>query len=268
MKRLLTLVVLVVGLLVATSVSEAVFFDDFSTDTSANYWYGGVGQQFELGAPHSKFNWQISGGTMNVGGANNFGEAESRYKGIDASVETLDMGEYTSMDISMHNSFPGGNPGWRNYGFLISDVANATVSGGNPNYGNGFMFVYSANAGVIYVDGFGSLNNGSICDLNPGSPYAQMTPSGVSPGDAWSGNLRIERDADGQTFRFYVDGTLLYAHDNGAVIPVMDKVAMIYNDWGTNGSVSFDNLTVNAIPEPATVVLLGSGLLLVCRRKH
>lgn len=236
-KPLLTLACLVATAtaLPAAIISTAVFVDDFSTDTSADYVFTDT---FMTGGSYN-----VSGGTLNVTSANN-NTADVFY---DTAI--FEIGQTLSVDIS----------GAKDTYLSASTTTRAANTAGEDgirlnwkvdgtfqakNYTNGSLstinfdssFDVDASSATLYL--YRASDNEFAAAFDDGSGFTWLNTTGGT-----------ERED------FTVGDT-----GNGALYVGVEN----YNSATRN----FDNLTLS-VPEPSSTALLGlGGLALVLRRKR
>ena len=237
-KPLLTLACLVATAtaLPAAIISTAVFVDDFSTDTSADYV---LTDTYNSGGSYT-----VSGGTLNVSSASN-NTADVFY---DTAI--FELGQTVSVDIS----------GDKNVFLSVSTTTRAANTAGEDgirlnwrddglfearNYTNGsalpkifFDNSFDVDAGSVTLYLYRASDNEFAAAFDGGSGFTWLNTTGGT-----------ERED------FTVGDT-----GNGALYVGVET----YNP----GTRNFDNLTLS-VPEPSSTALLGlGGLALVLRRKR
>ena len=237
-KPLLTLACLVATAtaLPAAIISTAVFVDDFSTDTSADYV---LTDTYNSGGSYT-----VSGGTLNVSSASN-NTADVFY---DTAI--FELGQTVSVDIS----------GDKNVFLSVSTTTRAANTAGEDgirfnwesdgtfqarNYTNGsalptihFDSSFDVDADSVTLYLYRASDNVFAAAFDDGSGFTWLNTTG--------GTERQD---------FTVGDT-----GNGALYVGVET----YN----SGTRNFDNLTLS-VPEPSSTALLGlGGLALVLRRKR
>lgn len=119
-------------------------------------------------------------------------------------------------------------------------------------------FIYST-SGVDYTEGAspGNLPGGNSFNFSSNYSYdsdSPTQPSGVNPGEALGILFNLNNDATGSAYEF---ADIIQALDNG---PMM--VGIHVQGFAGEGSESFI-ATPTTVPEPATLFMVGSGLLLL-----
>jgi hypothetical protein len=237
-KPLLTLACLVATAtaLPAAIISTAVFIDDFSTDTSADYEYTNT---FTTGGSYT-----VSGGTLNVTSANN-NTADVFY---DTAI--FEIGQTVSVNISGNkNTYLSVSTTTRAANYASEDGIrlNWEIDGTfqAKNYTNGtalspitFDNSFDVDAGSVTLYLYRASDNEFAAAFDGGSGFTWLNTTGGT-----------ERED------FTVGDT-----GNGALYVGVET----YNP----GTRNFDNLTLS-VPEPSSTALLGlGGLALVLRRKR
>jgi hypothetical protein len=237
-KPLLTLACLVATAtaLPAAIISTAVFIDDFSTDTSADYEFTNT---FTTGGSYN-----VSGGTLNVTSANN-NTADVFY---DTAI--FEIGQTVSVNISGNkNTYLSVSTTTRAANYASEDGIrlNWEIDGTfqAKNYTNGtalspitFDNSFDVDAGSVTLYLYRASDNEFAAAFDGGSGFTWLNTTGGT-----------ERED------FTVGDT-----GNGALYVGVET----YNP----GTRNFDNLTLS-VPEPSSTALLGlGGLALVLRRKR
>ena len=236
-KPLLTLACLVATAtaLPAAIISTAVFVDDFSTDTSADYVF--------TDTYNSGGSYTVSGGTLNVSSASN--------NTADVFYETaiFEIGQTVSVDISGNKnvflsvstttraandaSEDGIRLNWKNDGLF--EARNYT--NGSPLPTIFFDNSFDVDAGSVTLYLYRASDNEFAAAFDGGSGFTWLNTTGGT-----------ERED------FTVGDT-----GNGALYVGVET----YNP----GTRNFDNLTLS-VPEPSSTALLGlGGLALILRRR-
>ena len=238
-KPLLTLACLVATAtaLPAAIISTAVFVDDFSTDTSADYVFTDT---FNSGGSYT-----VSGGTLNVTSAPN------NTTNVFYNTAIFEIGQTVSLDIS----------GPKDIYLSVSTTTRAANTAGEDgirlnwraggtfqakNYTNGsalspitFDSSFDVDAGSVTLYLYRASDNEFAAAFDGGSGFTWLNTTGGT-----------ERED------FTVGDT-----GNGALYVGVET----FNNTGTR---NFDNLTLS-VPEPSSTALLGlGGLALVLRRKR
>ena len=242
MKKYITRSTFLAATLVLSNIaSAAVYFDDFSSDSSANYIYTTTFDPDNL----NDVTWGVSGGTLNVpitGGAD----------------QTANLFYNTAI-------------------FGIGDTVSVDASGGSDLYLSVSTTTRAANAagqdGVRLnwtAVGFRARNytNGTGTNLNFNSAFSVPAPAALT--------LFLTRETDNTFSAAFDSGSgLTQLNTTGGA----EKQIFAVGDTGNGdlfigvetfdpGVRTFDNLTVTAIPEPSSTALLGlSGLGLILRRR-
>ena len=237
-KPLLTLACLVATAtaLPAAIISTAVFVDDFSTDTSADYVFTDT---FNSGGSYT-----VSGGTLNVTSASN-NTADVFY---DTAI--FEIGQTVSVNISGNkNTYLSVSTTTRAANYASEDGIrlNWEIDGTfkAKNYTNGsalspitFDSSFDVDAGSVTLYLYRASDNEFAAAFDGGSGFTWLNTTGGT-----------ERED------FTVGDT-----GNGALYVGVET----YNP----GTRNFDNLTLS-VPEPSSTALLGlGGLALVLRRKR
>jgi len=238
-KPLLTLACLVATAtaLPAAIISTAVFVDDFSTDTSADYVFTDT---FNSGGSYT-----VSGGTLNVTSASN-NTADVFY---DTAI--FEIGQTVSVDItgakdtylSVSTTTRAANGTAGEDGIRFNWESDGTFQA--KNYTNGsalspitFDSSFDVDAGSVTLYLYRASDNEFAAAFDGGSGFTWLNTTGGT-----------ERED------FTVGDT-----GNGALYVGVET----YNP----GTRNFDNLTLS-VPEPSSTALLGlGGLALVLRRKR
>jgi hypothetical protein len=138
---------------------------------------------------------------------------------------------------------------WKSDGSIFSGAQSHFNFGGTPNDG---LFTY-ANGYNYYIEGawYGAV---------PAANVWHKVEMVVTAGAASGGYVPI-------TYDVYADGVLILANAAGANAAVGGNARMDLYVAGGGGVVLYDNVTIERIPEPATMALLGLGALTLIRKK-
>lgn len=89
--------------------------------------------------------------------------------------------------------------------------------------------------------------------------YQGWTDGLAVAADSWY-NLRIERDS--QNISFFIDNANIGVVENLGATGLSNVILNVHNQGiAGNYDVHYDNLSMNAVPEPGTIALLGLGLI-------
>ena len=237
-KPLLTLACLVATAtaLPAAIISTAVFVDDFSTDTSADYVFTDT---FNSGGSYT-----VSGGTLNVTSASN-NTADVFY---DTAI--FEIGQTVSVDIS----------GNKNVFLSVSTTTRAA----NDASEDGIRLNWE-------IDGTFQAKN-----YTNGSPLSPITFDNSFDVDAGSVTLYLYRASDNEFAAAFDGGSgFTWLNTTGGteredftVGDTGNGALYVGVETYNPGTRNFDNLTLS-VPEPSSTALLGlGGLALVLRRKR
>lgn len=95
----------------------------------------------------------------------------------------------------------------------------------------------------------------------------------VDTGDDWVAggyrNLRIEIDSGADSINYYYDNALIHTSATGIVAGTqVEQVVLLSDNFQLSDVGDFDNLSVNVVPAPGVVALLGLGGLVGLRRRR
>ncbi|XAL99746.1 PEP-CTERM sorting domain-containing protein [Phycisphaeraceae bacterium D3-23] len=219
------------GALVAQPALGAAFFDDFSSDTSANYTgtvtYGAAGGGFD-----------VTGGTLNVDSSG------GRTFDVFHSTANLEAGEYVSVDAL---------PGQPNNFYLTVSTTTRHPGTGSED---GIRFAYTGSNTL----GSRPYENGASSGTIAYAPV--FTDTAIT--------MYILRNTDTSFSLGYDDGSGFTVLDTYSLAAVGSQDLFIgVEDFGS--TMSFDNLTIDSIsniPEPGSLALLGLSALAMLRRRR
>ena len=231
MKKIILNSMLIAGIGLAGSVNAALFFDDFSTDTTSDYTH--------LNTFNSGGGFNINTGTELL----TLNAAQSNTSTITHETARLAVGESYVMEIS----------GWtagRDMSMFISNQAappNATIGGGSQN---GYRFFYVDAATPFWE--IREIVNGVSTNIRTNTT-AGTVPQSLS--------MHIFRDT-AEDFRFGIDlGNGLQILGSTTHTGLGNDLWIGAETFGRNGSSSLqiDSLAIIPEPEPITLLLSASG---------
>jgi hypothetical protein len=228
------LVAMLVGMLAVAA--QATLIDDFSGDLSA---YTNTVILDASGTGSNTAAWQISGGKLeyNTTTYDGIEQAAFIYNGL-----SLAVGEEVQIDV-VHNG--------------ASQDLGLYVGGSAPTTGvrDSYVNVYVRNATDVYSRGF--------TDILGGTHEMNLKEAKGTSYD----KLFIKRDGVNDYEAGYYNGsTRIVIADRNGLTDIDGSYVGFYSDVRAAGTLgSFDNLTI--VPEPATMLLLGLGALVLRKRK-
>jgi hypothetical protein len=207
--------------------------------------------------------------TITLDGKDNAGWYEQDLSGSYLNI-LYDNGQWT---------YDGSNLLWASYDEMISDLSDGYV--GDENSGT-YWGNYTINAGG---DVFGSSANTSIYKsifLTAGNYIISLADysgvynrKGYNGGDAWTDYVQI---FGGNINVAFGDGGITYSSENEAyqvysslIIPIniteSTELKFYLNDWNSLDNIGEVTLDIQPVPEPATLLLLGSGMAAIATRR-
>ena len=222
---------------------SATFFDDFSTDTSADYIYAST-----FGKDTAE--WNVSGGTLNMPETGGLATTANLFY----DTATFGIGETVSVDISGPDD--------------VYLSVSTTTRAANDTGQDGVRFNWMSN-GQFRAR---SYTNGSETNTNFHSSFVVGSPSSLTlyltretdntysaafAFDSGSGSVLTQLNTTGGT-----EKQIFNAGDTG------NGDLFIGVETYNPGERNFDNLTVTAVPEPSAAALIGlGGIALILRRR-
>jgi hypothetical protein len=149
--------------------------------------------------------------------------------------------------------------------------ANWTVSNGTVDLiGNGFFDFFPSNG--LYVDLDGSTGDSGVLTLNPlflpaGNYTLSFLLAGSQRGDTNTVTVNVGAEPP-QTFTLdsgipLTPQAISFTMATGGILSLSFE-----NSGGDNVGLILDNVSIEAVPEPATLLLLGSGLTALALRRR
>ena len=242
---------------VSVSHAQVVFTQNFSSSTTVTDYMGSGANQFTgINSGGTDFNWTIGGGALQGARTNVSGGASGSANKVGILSLTSGAASY-AFDF---NATTGTNntAGTNDVFFQVGSGYTATSTGAQTaqTYAqfpidllNNNQYSVSSTSGTVTLSGAHHFT----FDLNnTGGPVTFITPAGAP--------LVVAND----TFALFYDTTTLAsglsvsATGGTASLDITDFKVRYGVDFGT---ISIDNLTVTAVPEPGTCVGLGLGAM-------
>jgi PEP-CTERM motif len=203
-----------------------------------------------------------------------------RYLGVLAAVLCLSAGSAKAATVFSDNfNSENGGVGVLNYGTDVGTFAHFGISGGSVDLiGNGYFDFYPGNG--LYVDLDGSTSGAGLMSANPislgpGSYTLSFYLGGNQrgyPDDAVSVNVFGSSSYGSGSYNL-TSSDPLAQHQISFTLGAPDAVKFSFqNAGGDNVGAILDNITIDSneqapVPEPASMLLLGSGIVAVARRR-
>lgn len=232
----------------ATAPAAVVYREIFPNDTGANTAAGEAGgwylNQGDLGAAATA-NYLLSGGDSAV--------TDEQW------VNSGGVGEATANELAFGFLFRGGNNSGKHlywtdeYSINLDTMTLESIS----------WYQKNGNAG-------GSAASDAIrVVLRVGDDWYVSVDAFTNPADTWAQNiLTLDENTQWYALAFTPDTTLAMDSNSVVSLPATGTLSAfgLYTDSKTGGSGRFhrfDNYTINAVPEPATIGLAAAGALLL-----
>ncbi len=251
----------VAGLLFASSPLQAaiVFQDTFDNDGSTNT---GVGGELLTGSRNGGTLYTDTGSltaSTNFGSHQSFAWTESQFY----------LGDGFELEV-VFTTVATGNPSFT-FAFGIIDEVTATEGNGGDIGNLGFSNVASGATAITF--GTTTRNSGTVgLDTEFDGLFTEgvSTASNLLLGTTQTLNLTVYADGSGfttldSTTESFAAGTFSGLFDDS----LDDSFHFaLYAQGNDDPGGSFESVTINAIPEPSAMVLLGLGGLLAARRRR
>jgi hypothetical protein len=177
-------------------------------------------------------------------------------------------------------TYNGSNLLWENYEAMILDLSDDYI--GDKNSGGTYLGEYTINSGgdvfssspntPIYKSIFLTAGNYNISLADYSETYNRK---GYSGEDAWTDYVQI---FGGNINVAFGDGGITYSTENEAyqvysslIIPIniteSTELKFYLNDWNSLDNIGKVTLDIQPVPEPATLLLLGSGMAAIATRR-
>lgn len=296
------------ALLVATmpgALSAATLFsDDFNDGSAASRW--SVAVQTEATAepttgPDGSVNFNFDYSTLGIPAAPNGTGTTGAFIQVNSTDQTGDEGE-TYIVYPNGQNFAAGNFILTADMFVYNDqgagttelgMAGGFLNNGNPiapyqwgSKGGPLAWAYTGEGGstadlAVFKEGTASTtgyvalndyNNvpaGTIPGFETGVAGAGGPAPDSSPNGSW---VKVTVESVGSVVNWYLNGALVDTYDNSGGFYTAGNVFLgatdPFNSSNAGGGTIIDNVVVSAVPEPASLSLLGAAGLSLLRRRR
>jgi hypothetical protein len=219
---------------------------------------------------------QASSGTRSVRFPGTTTNSQSRNKRTIAETGVVTATESIVWSFDFYDGAPTGNP-QKNYCVLQDGAGTSTnqlVSMGlynnqlNSKSGGQYYMARIVGYTVAATDPDGGSNE----DYTGSSIYFKLNDFGVGKRSVGWHNLKVIISTDGGAstdYAFYVDNALAEKVSNvGSTLRSYDAIQLGSGNANAGTEAFVDNMKLQIVPEPATMILLAMGGLLISRRRR